>query len=356
MDQQIKPIEAVTSEDICLARQEGKAERSWARLRRIADHFSVSPAEVVARGCGNGVTRLCGDWRDLLLSLPRDRLLDLAVGQGGSVIHIRTTLETLSALNRKVWLEEKQSSMEVDVRCIQSGFAALEHGQSGYRDAFYFFDIEGKPVLILYASASSQRLFRSLPPGFSHPVQRSSQMVLSTKKVPSATTELPLDLDQLKLKWAILRGWKDIPGLIRHYGISYDMVLRMLGPPLARPVPQGSLRLLLEVGDDHMLPLWFSLKGAGSAMNWEGDITVGSTAIHRVSVTGSGLQLDVDEEEIDNAWLIELPGSNLPPLVEFFGNRGHHLLSLSIPPCSTWQNQRSWREIVEALVSSEWLQ
>jgi len=354
MDHQISPIEEVTSEDIRLAWQEGKNVPLWARLRLVADHFGVSPAEVVASGCGKGVARLCGDWRDLLLSLQRNRLLDLAVGQGNSVMRVTTMLDTLSVLNEKIWLEENACGMTVDARRIQSGFAALEHDHSGQRDVFYFFDLQGEPVLIIYASAGNQRLYHSLLPGFIHPVQKSSQKIVLSIKKAFVSEELPLDFDHLKLQWAILRDWKDIPGLIHHYGISYDMVLHRLGQPLARRVPPGSLRLLLEVGDDHMLPFWFCLRGAGSTLSWEGDVTVKSTSTCRINVDGNGLQMDLDEGEIDHAWLVELPGSKLPPLVEFFGARGRHLLSLSIHPRSERQNQRTWREILEALASSEW--
>lgn len=355
MDQQIKPIDTVTSEDIHLAWLESGEAHPWKHILRVAELFRLSPAEVVASGCGSNVTRLCGDWRDLFLSMVRGRSLEMTVGWGDCVMHSVMSLETLSVLDNKIWLDEGDSGLEIEARRIQTGFAVWGTGGNDARDAFWFFDIEGAPVLMIYAVGGDQQLYRSLRTRFIHPIQTPSQTVLRTVSRVSTAAVLPLDADPMKLNWATLRYWKEISGLIHRYGISYDTALKTLGPPLAREVAPDSLRLLLEVGEDQMLPLWVSLLGAGAAITWAGDVIVASGENHSINGSGRQMQLSMDAQELDRAWLVELPGADLPPMVEFFDGRGRHILSLSVPPQSTSRDNRVWRDTLEALVSSEWL-
>jgi putative heme degradation protein len=66
------------------------------------------------------------------------------------------------------------------------------------------------------------------------------------------------------------------------------------------------------------------------------------------------MTLHLGDSEAEQSWVVELPSAGTPPTVEFFGPTGDHLISLTVQPGADSQHVKTWREIVEALVSTTW--
>jgi hypothetical protein len=68
----------------------------------------------------------------------------------------------------------------------------------------------------------------------------------------------------------------------------------------------------------------------------------------------SGVSTSSDLDEIDKAWLVDLPGANTPPMVEFFDVQDVHLFSVTIPRKSNKNaNAEGWQHIVEVLLAQD---
>jgi putative heme degradation protein len=186
---------------------------------------------------------------------------------------------------------------------------------------------------------------------FIHPNQAQAQSVvlINQRKVKPGWPQI--EVEQLREDRTNLITGEGIHRLLELNGISYLRLLKLLGAPLVRPLPKGSLRVLLEAGMDYILPLRIASHSDGVVMNWHGEVTDIGVHDSILQVKGIGMTLCCDEDDLNQGWLVGLPGANTLSRAEFFNPQGDHLVTVTLPQTAKQHYGRSWREIVEILVT-----
>ena len=352
MDQQIISVEPVTNSDILQAWMAAKTEGFETPSSIVADYYGITEPEVIATGCGIFATRLCGDWCDLLTDMTKLGGLSVQVRNGQMSHESVMSFEKLTSLDERICLKDGSNKLYLEIKRVQLGFMVQEPEPEEKRHALYFFDLDGEPVLLVRIPEEKYDLSQVLLSRFIHTNQSADQPVFPAGKEISAANEPFVDTGRLRMDWTRLNSSEGIHAVLNEHGLNYRESLKGLGAPLARRTPQGSFRVLMEVGMDHMMPFRVSGIGAsGAILNWHGEINQVRARDGYVHAAGKGMSLNINEEEVDQSWLVELPGADTPPRVEFFNAQGRHLLSLSAQRTADRRNERPWREIVDALVS-----
>jgi putative heme degradation protein len=352
MDQQILEVETVTDADIRQAWMEAKPNQVKALSKRLADIYSMKEPQVIASGCGDFAKRLCGDWRELLIALRALGPLRLQLRNELLSHQITGLLDPMSTLDRHLYFSARENSLSLDTTSLQLGYLVKEPNHNHY-NAIYFFDLDGSPVLTIDISEEARGTSHLFFSRFFHPNQTQDQPVIQIKTKRTEAEWPAREIEQLRQEWSNLISTEEIQPFLDKNDISYQQLLNQLGSHLARPLPKGSLRILLEVGMDHLIPFRIISYSSGSVMNWCGEVTDIKTDNETLYAKGLDMTLSFEEEAVVQGWLVTIPGADTPSRAEFFDHRGTHLITLTLPHRVKKRFDHSWREIVEILVTLE---
>jgi putative heme degradation protein len=352
MDQQILKVDTATYADIRQAWMETKSDGLRTSGSIVADYYGITEPEVIASGCGHFAKRLCGDWRELLIGLRALGPLRLQVRNEMISHEMLGLLDPMSALDKRLYFLAGDNSLSLETNRLQVGFLVQEP-ESGHYNAIYFFDLDGSPVLIIRIPEELRGQSQPLFARFIHPSQAKDQPVVHVGHRGGEPGWPLKEVEQLRQGWSNLMNGEGIQQFLEKNGISYLQLLKMLGDPLARPLPKGSLRILLEVRMDHILPFRIVSHSTGAVMNWYGEVT--DIVVHDsvLQVKGIGMNLWYDEDTVDQGWLVTLPGADTPSRAEFFDAHGEHLVTLTVPHKAKKHFDLGWQDIVEILVTLE---
>jgi putative heme degradation protein len=352
MEQQILPVETVTYVDIRQAWLETKPDRIRTSSSIVADGYGITESEVIASGCGHISQRLRGDWRELLICLRALGPLTLNLRNDLISHEMVGLLDPVSTLGHRLYFKAGDSFLSLETDQLRQAYL-VQDAESDHYSSLYFFDLGGNPVLSIQLPEEMRDLSHSLFSRFidfnQSPVQPVSYPG-STNPEGDCSTKTA---EQLRQEWVKLTSGQGIRRLLEEYGTSYLKLLERLAPTQARPLPKGSLRILLEVGMDHLLPFRIATHGTGSVMNWIGELTDVSEISSNLQVKGIGTNLWCDEKSVDQGWLVELPGADTPSRAEFFDSQGAHLATVTVPHSGDGRHDQEWRDIVEILVTLE---
>jgi putative heme degradation protein len=331
---------------------EAKPDQLKAPSRLLADIYSMKEPQVIASGCGHFAKRLCGDWRELLIALRALGPLHLLLRNELLSHQIAGLLDPMSALDRHLYFTADENSLSLDITSLQFGYLVREPEHNHY-NAIYFFDLGGSPVLIIKFPEETRCTPHPLLTRFIHPNQTQNQPFIQVNANHSEPKWPAREVEQLRQEWSNLMSGERIQAFLDKNEIGYQQLLCQLGSHQARPLPKGSLRILLEVGMDHLLPFRIITYSSGSVMNWCGEATDIKVQNETLHAKGIGMNLYCDEEAEVQGWLVTIPGSDTPSRAEFFDPRGAHLITLTLPHRVKMHFDQSWREIIELLASLE---
>ena len=352
MDQQFLEVETVTHADIRQAWMETKPNQVKSPSSLLADAYGITEPEVIASGCGLFAKRLCGDWREFLIALRTLGPLRMQLRNELLSHEITGLLDPMSTLDRNLYFRSGESSLSLDTNRLQLAYLVREP-ESNHYNAIYFFDLDGSPVLIIGVPEGAHGKLHPLFSRFIHPNQAQAQeQPLVTISPTSTVPEWPQkDIEQLRQDWSNLMSGEEIQSFLDQNNIGYQQLLNKLGSPVARPFPKGSLRILLEVGMDHILPIRIISYCSDSVMNWCGEVT--DVRVHNeiLHATGIATKFCCEEDRVEQGWLVTMPGADTPARAEFFDNNGSHVVTLTLPHKVKKQFDQSWHEIVEILAS-----
>jgi putative hemin transport protein len=286
------------------------------RIRTAADRLGVSEAELVATGCGEHVTRLDGGWSALLsefetlgpvMALTRN---DAAVHEKTGVYH---NVNFTEAHNMGLVLDD-----DIDLRLFmdhwQMGFA-VETPWSGARDgvrrSLQFFDRDGTAVHKVFLTRKSDLdAYAALVDKYRHDDQSIEQPVAPVEEASEDTPDAEIDVEGFLQDWADLKDTHDFFPLLRDYDVSRTQALRFGEGQFTRRVPAKSLRQTLQKAAEHETPIMVFVGSRGCLQIHTGPVKKLKATPPWYNVLDPGFQLHLNEEKIDQAWVVEKPTSD----------------------------------------------
>jgi putative hemin transport protein len=329
------------------------------RIRTAADRMGVSEAELVATGCGDHVTRLDGNWKTLLREL--DTLGPvMALTRNDAAVHEKTgvyhDVEFTDTHNLGIVLED-----DIDLRLFMDhwdlGFAVetpWDGGRDGLRRSLQFFDRDGTAVHKVFLTRESDLdAYDTLVDEHRHADQSIEQSVEPTEEPTETPPDEEIDVEGFLQEWSELEDTHDFFPLLQDYDVSRTQALRFGEGRFTRRVPDGSLRRMLQAAAEQETPIMVFVGSPGCIQIHTGPVNTLTATPPWYNVLDPGFQLHLNEEMIDQAWVVkkptvdgrvtslELMDADGGIIARFFGER------------KSGQPERDdWRSLLEALPST----
>jgi putative hemin transport protein len=226
------------------------------RIRDAASQLGVSEAELLASKINSGVTRLEGDWTELIKSLPKlGRVMCLT--RNDAAVHERfgefRQVDFFQGMGQVV-------GPDIDLRLFlhhwKYGFAVTDQTKDGERQSLQFFDAHGDAVHKVFLQKESD--YGSY--GVILNQFRAAEQTALTDVVPPPprTVFLPdaeIDREGFQNAWLNLKDTHGFFPLLKKFQVGREQALRLAPAGHATLVPVETVRTILESAASSTLPI-----------------------------------------------------------------------------------------------------
>jgi len=277
------------------------------RIRDAAAHLNVSEAELLALDCGHRVTRLSGDWRELIQELPKLGPL-LALTRNEYAVHEKHgAYRNISFTGTQGLVLAEQIDLRLFMSRWHLGFAERDHRQGKDRFSLQFFDRDGSAVHKVYLREDSDvRAYEALVERYR---ARDQSPIQPVDPAPSRRMRPDEEVDRAGLQeaWQRLQDTHDFHPMLLRFEVERLQALRLADPELACPVGIESVEYALAQAVETKMPIMVFVGNPGA-------IQIHTGPIHQLERTGEWLNvLDPDfslhlrETGIASAWRVRKP-------------------------------------------------
>jgi putative hemin transport protein len=278
---------------------------------------------------------------------------DAAVHEKTGVYH---DVEFTDTHNLGIVLED-----DIDLRLFMDhwdlGFAVetpWDGGRDGLRRSLQFFDRDGTAVHKVFLTRESDLdAYDTLVDEHRHADQSIEQSVEPTEEPTETPPDEEIDVEGFLQEWSELEDTHDFFPLLQDYDVSRTQALRFGEGRFTRRVPDGSLRRMLQAAAEQETPIMVFVGSPGCIQIHTGPVNTLTATPPWYNVLDPGFQLHLNEEMIDQAWVVkkptvdgrvtslELMDADGGIIARFFGER------------KSGQPERDdWRSLLEALPST----
>jgi putative hemin transport protein len=279
------------------------------RIRDAARALEVSEAELLATQCGETVTRLEGDWKELLKQLPKlGRVMCLT--RNDAAVHERfgefRQIDFFHGMGQVV-------GPDIDLRLFMShwqhGFAVTDQTPDGERLSLQFFDSYGDAIhKVFLQNESNIAGFGVILDQFRSANQEPE---LTVDPAPMPTPRLPdseIDVAGFQQGWLELKDTHAFFPLIQMFRVGREQALRLAPEGHASRLPIASIRFLLERAAERSLPIMVFVGSRGC-------IQIHTGPVHNIKMFGAPWLNVLDPEfnmhlylpKVATAWAVRKP-------------------------------------------------
>lgn len=241
-----------------------RQEKPKVRIRDAARELQTTEAELLATGCGENVTRLDGDWKELIKWLPKlGRVMCLTRNE--AAVHERygmfRQIDFFHGMGQVV-------GPDIDLRLFMHhwkfGFAVTDQTADGERQSFQFFDAHGDAVHKVFLQSDSDfGSYGVILNQFRSAIQEGG---LDVVPAPAATPEIPdaeVDVPGFQAAWAELKDTHGFFPLLKKFQVSREQALRLAPEGMACRVELDSARRMLESASAGDVPIMVFIGSRG---------------------------------------------------------------------------------------------
>lgn len=277
-------------------------------IRDAAEVLGVSEVELLALGCGGGVTRLSGRWRALLELLPALGEVKTMTRNASAVIEKWGRYERVEIAGNMGQVVGEEIDLRLFMHHWRSGYAVREEGKHGLRHGLQFFDASGTSIHKVYVEdESALGVYGELVHGFTSSDQSPRADVEPSPATAAERPDAEVDAAGLCQAWDQMRDTHEFFGILRTFGVTRAQAFRVGGPERARRVvPSAAARILADAAADSTPIMVF----VGS----RGVLQIHTGPVQHIRVAGSWLNvldrrfnLHLREDRITEAWVVKKP-------------------------------------------------
>jgi putative hemin transport protein len=308
--------------------------------------FGVSEAELLAVECGNGVTRLEGDWRELLrgfeglgriMALTRNRW---AVHEKkGHYAPVSFTSHTGLVLGE-----------DIDLRLFMQnwarGFAVFNPESKGHERSFQFFDAAGNSIHKVFVENEGAEVFDGLVERFRAADQERGERV--DAEAPPAE-ELPddeIDAQGLQEAWGGLQDTHDFFPLLKRFKVKRTQAFRLAGRRFAVPLDPAAYTQTLTRAAEHDVPIMIFVGNQGCIQIHSGTVSRPVEVEGWLNTFQDGFNLHLLKEGVAETWLTRKPTTDgIVTGIELFDAEGREIAFLFGKRKPGRPELESWRKL-----------
>jgi len=334
--------------------EEYKKEQPQSRIRNAARDLGVSEMELLATGIGENVIRLEGDWTAFLKEVKSLGYV-MALTRNDSVVHERKGVYNNVSFNNHVGLVlDPAIDLRLFMQAWKFGFAVKEPFRGDFRYSFQFFDKYGEAVHKIYMTDKSDlNAYHNLTGTFKSAEQNNELPVEQKSNEPAR--EMPdsmIDKAALGEDWKALKDTHDFYMLLGKYRVSRTQILRLAPEDLAVKLTPAVLRPLMDGAAEKQIPIMVFVGNKGCIQIHTGEIKNVAAHENWYNVLDPEFNLHVNENDIDQAWLVRKPTQDgIVTAVEFYDSKGELIVQFFGKRKPGIPEDENWRNFADALVS-----
>lgn len=306
-----------------------KASEPKLRIRDAAQRLGVSEMELVALNLGQGATRLCGPWADVIRALPGLGRV-MALTRNEHAVHEKTGVYENVEVGGPHGLV---LGADIDLRLFlaqwKHGFAVREATGDLVRHSLQFFDRHGGAVHKVYMNANSDMdRYAALVEQFRH-AEQAAPAAEPAAPVTPPLADGAIDVPAFVAAWDALKDTHEFFPMLRKHKLARTQALRLAGPDRARPVANASLRATLEAAGARDLPIMVFVGNAGCIQIHTGPVKALRATGPWFNVLDPGFNLHLRETAVASSWVVTKPTSDGPVTsLELFDASGENIALL----------------------------
>jgi putative hemin transport protein len=284
---------------------EFKVTNPKTRIRDAARELNTTEAELLATGIGENVTRLEGDFRELIREVGTLGHV-MALTRNDHVVHERKGVYEKISFNNHVGLV---LGPDIDLRLFlgdwKFGFAVSEID----RHSLQFFNSHGEAAHKIYLTEKSNKEAYDTLVAKYVAADQDLNLFINPKPEKVADTETATDLDVAAFQgeWLALKDTHDFFTLLRKYKLSRKQALRHAPAGYAYQIKPESMKLVFDAVSARQLPIMVFVSNPNC-------IQIHTGPVNKIFVMGPWLNiidpefnLHLREDAIDEAWVVRKP-------------------------------------------------
>ena len=329
------------------------------RIRDAAARLGVSEAGLLATRAGNGVTRLEGDWRELVKAAPRlGRVMALTRNESA-------VLERYGVFEEIAFFGPPSGGMglvvgaEIDLRLFMEhwriGFAVEDETGEGVRRSFQIFDASGTAVHKIYLQPESNLdTWRELVEQFRAEDQSTAQGVTPRSPREPELPDSAVDREAYQRDYLALRDTHDFHPLTQKYGLSREQALRLAPKGYAWKVEPRSIEVVLNEASATGLPIMIFVGNHGCLQIHTGPVkNIKWSGAEWLNVLDEGFNLHLRFRDVASAWVVrkpvQEPGVGFITSLELYDAAGNTIALLFGKRKPGGPEDPQWRELTGRL-------
>jgi len=285
-----------------------REEAPTLRIRDAAARLGVSEAELLATNVGTTVTRLEGDFAEMLKMLPE-------LGQIMALTRNEYAVHERKGAYRNVSIEGGMGLVldeEIDLRLFMThwhfGFAVEDSIKGEPRYSLHFFDSDGTAVHKVYLQSDGNlEAYKRFVERFRAAEQSQIVAVSPLAPAPAPTPDEEIDFEGLYAGWRALEDTHQFFGLLRKFKAGRVQALRNAPADLAVEVDAASLRRVLTDASKSNLSIMVFVGSRGVIQIHTGPVERIVAMDPWINVLDKRFNLHLREDGIASAWIVRKP-------------------------------------------------
>ncbi len=302
------------------------------RIRDAANRLGVSEAELLATRVGTGVTRLEGDWRELVKAFPRLGEI-MCLTRNDFAVHERYgKFEEVSFFGGPQGMGQVVGA-DIDLRLFMShwvfGFAVEEEAHGETRRSFQFFDATGTAIHKVYLQESSDlEVHAELLANWKAADQ---QAPITTTPAAPAAAEKPdadVDVEAFRKEWLELKDTHQFFLLQRKHGLSREQALRLAPEGYAWKLDLKATHQMLEGASAQQLPIMVFIGSTGCIQIHTGPVkNIKWFGENWLNILDPAFNMHLRNDQVATIWAVRKPVNEggVVTSLELFGANGENI-------------------------------
>lgn len=323
------------------------------RIRDAARRLGVSEAQLLATRCGNGVTRLDGDWKEFLKWMPKlGRVMCLTRNE--HAVHERYgefgQVEFFHGMGQVV-------GPDIDLRLFmhawKKGFAVLDETGEGGRVSYQFFNGQGEAVHKIYLQPDSHLAVHGvLLEQYRSEDQTCEEAVDPPGQKREEVPDREIDVDGFRKAWLELKDTHAFFNLLRKFQLGREQALRLGPGGYVREVGVSAINRILHAASGRDVPIMVFIGNPGCIQIHTGPVkNIRMFGEEWLNVLDPEFNMHLRQTAVASAYVVRKPTTDGDVTsLELFDADGENLLLLFGKRKPGQAEDEDWREIV-SLVS-----
>lgn len=328
--------------------------RGGARARDAARILGVSEAELVASECGEGTTRIEGDFRDLFKRLPGLGPV-MALTRNESCVHERVgTFEDVSFDGHVGLVLGPDIDLRIFMHAWRFGYAVEDSSTGSKKRSLQFFDAHGVAIHKIHLrTESSVPAFDDLVAAFRAADQSPGEAVVAPTPTRPDRPDSEIDAEAMRAAWASMTDTHEFFPMLRRFDVGREQALRLADPTFVQRLPTSTVRALLEEAARTAVPIMVFVGNPGMIQIHTGPVENIRPMGPWLNVMDPAFNLHLREDHIASVWLVRKPTNDgIVTSIEPFDEAGNSIALFFGKRKPGIPEDDAWRALLDRVIDA----